>query len=375
MILHLVEDEKVINRTIENFEAVFPNHNLFLCFCNKAKNKEYKPIHVKYTKNVIFYNPKIENINDIDFSLYEKVLIHFLTKAKIIFCKKYLVHKPKMFYSIWGADIYNHILYSRGYELYSNENYYIRCNKSKSILKRVIKKLIRYDKVVVDFIKKDVDFFCCIKEDFQLLQKYIGLSKDAVRLDYFYYPIDQILGSELYDQSIRKDANIILCGNSRSPTNNHEYVLNILNQIQIEDLKIVMPLNYGANLEYSNIVIEKGKDLFKDKFEAITEFMPLNDYNKLMLSAKISVYGHWRGEAYGNIVISLYLGSKVYLSKHSPFFKGLSEMCLKVFELEKAAEKDFLEEISEKDKANNRKIMKDLYNTERLHSLIRIAFE
>ena len=36
MILHLINDEKIVNRTIESYEAVLNNENVFIVFCNKG---------------------------------------------------------------------------------------------------------------------------------------------------------------------------------------------------------------------------------------------------------------------------------------------------------------------------------------------------
>jgi hypothetical protein len=374
MILHLVNDEKVINRTIENFEMVYPNQNFYLCFCKKGKDGYFKPNYIKYD-NIFYYDPLVDKIDNLNLSIYKKIVIHYLTREKAVFCNVFLKHNPKIYYIIWGGDIYNGILYNRGYRLYSKENYFYRKYQNKEKLKIFVRKIIQQDKIEVDFIKNRVNVFFSTKGAIELLHKYIGLSIHSTRLDFFYYPVDQVLGKDLLDKSINKDANVILCGNSRSHTNNHEYVMNILKEVSIGESKIVMPLNYGYDLDYMNFIIKKGKLFFNEKFEAITNFLPLDEYNKLMLSVKIAVFGHWRGEAFGNIVICLYLGSKVYLSNKNPLLRGLIEMGLKIFELEKATKKDFLEPMNQTETISNRKIIIDSYNSERLYTLIREAFD
>ena len=56
MRLHIVPDEKVINRCIDAFNSVFPDENVFIVFLNDEKSL---PQYVQ-KKNQVFYVKEIQ---------------------------------------------------------------------------------------------------------------------------------------------------------------------------------------------------------------------------------------------------------------------------------------------------------------------------
>ena len=55
MILHLINDEKIVNRTIESYEAVLNNENVFIVFCNKGSGN-FVSKFVKVFPPLLFLN-------------------------------------------------------------------------------------------------------------------------------------------------------------------------------------------------------------------------------------------------------------------------------------------------------------------------------
>ncbi len=80
MILHLINDEKIVNRTIESYEEVLSKENVFIVFCNKDSDS-FIPKYVSPRNNVVFYDERYDRIER-DFSTFGKVLIHFLDEKK-----------------------------------------------------------------------------------------------------------------------------------------------------------------------------------------------------------------------------------------------------------------------------------------------------
>lgn len=175
MILHLINDEKIVNRTIESYEAVLNNENVFIVFCNKSSgNFVSKFVHSR--NNVIFYDEKSDKIER-DFSNFNKILIHLLDIRKINFIEKYIRHTPTIYWGIWGGDIYPILLIGRGYQLFSPENSYLKRNK----IKRNLLLLLNYYKIksrkIEKFIHEKVDYIGGDDGDILLLKQYLGVSK------------------------------------------------------------------------------------------------------------------------------------------------------------------------------------------------------
>ena len=73
MILHLVHDEKIINRTIAIFEEVAPNQNIFVVFTRHQLK------YIKPQQNVIFF----QDFKQYQGEKFSSVIIHFLNSRKI----------------------------------------------------------------------------------------------------------------------------------------------------------------------------------------------------------------------------------------------------------------------------------------------------
>ena len=360
MILHLVHDEKIINRLISSFEEAMPQKNLFVCFTKKPLK------YVEKRSNVIIYNCKTK----IDTNLLQNVdsvLIHYLSLKKILFIDKFIKRDVKCYWFVWGTDIYNKLLAARGCPVYYEKKYLSKTMKFLLFLG----KCHIYDyrsRRILSFIKKRINSIVspC---DYPLLKNYLDENNKSENItDFFYYPIEQILNRDLLNKSVT--GNNVLLGNSASITNNHLYAFQYLSKIDIGERQIVVPLNYTINEKYINHVIDSGETIFgKNRFIPLREFLPLREYNELMLSAEICVYGNWRQEAMGNITIALYLGSKVFMSNKSPLFKWFKEVGAIIFELETITNDSF-QVLSQEDKEHNRNLMFSLFAKEKQTEVI-----
>ena len=109
-------------------------------------------------------------------------------------------------------------------------------------------------------------------------------------------------------------------------------------------------------------------------FKVVKNFLLLDDYNQLLLSANIFIYGNWRQEAVGNILIALYLGGKVFLDKRNPLLNFYKSLGLTLFDIEELSDEHLNSKLSSETINDNRKILKQFYSKERLISLIRENF-
>lgn len=374
MRLHIVPDEKVINRAIKAFDSVFPGENVFIVI---LRDGNVQPRYVKVQKNVYFsvYGEEtFWNIVD-DVNRYAAIIIHFFTSESIKFVLS--INHPNIYWIAWGADLYSGLLEDRGFQLYADRKILWRISPKKIpyLLYSLLYKISLYKRAhnMCKAVKK-VHYFVpdSMYDEYPLLLSYYPEFAHLEYKDFFYYPIDEILGSTLY-LSITKGNNVIV-GNSSSPSGNHVLVFQKLKERDIlHDRKVLVPLSYG-NMRYADYVMEKGRQYLGDKFIAVRNFMPLEEYNRFLLSANIFIYGNWRQEAVGNILIALFIGGKVFLEERNPLFDFYKSQGLVIFGMSELIEKQCLFPLSEEDVATNRRILEELYSKKRLYRLIKENF-
>ena len=177
----------------------------------------------------------------------------------------------------------------------------------------------------------------------------------------FFYPSNLYKDIELHTEE-HKEVNIQI-GNSADPSNNHLEVLTYLQKYKDENIKVIVPLSYGDK-EYANEVIQKGKNLFGEKFVPIVEYMSFDNYMKLLSSIDIAIFHHNRQQAMGNITTLIGLGKKVYVSKDVITWNYLSDIGIKIFDI-----KNFnLLLLDNKIQEKNMKLTKDYFSKQNLIS-------
>lgn len=361
MKLHLVNDEKIINRTIDEFEQIYPGQNLWVV---TNRTRDFKIIDKR--DNVI---GRCEFIKNHSREKYDSIFIHLLNKRKINVLKHVDTSNAKVYWIIWGLDLYNKLLVPKGFRLYAPGNSGSRTKGISAIVKRIgewiqSKKTIRFIRKKVDYIVTDTT-----ENDYTILTEFYPKLKDKVWKDFFYYPIDVILNDELMKSET--SGNDIMIGNSASATNNHEYVIDALARFDTGNRRIVAPLSYSGRGNYASVVAAKGKEKWGDRFIPLMTFLPLAEYNKQQLSTSVALFGNLRQEAIGNILIFLYLGAKVFLPQSNPVYDWALSHGLTVKPLENLSQEELDQRLPETDRIKNREILKSLYTRQRMHELMR----
>lgn len=362
--LHLAYDEKVITRTIHYFEEALPHQNKFVILIPR---KDYLCKHVKVIDdNVLYtvYNSKAfwEAVGDM--TQYRNVIYHYLGDELVDFTLK--IHHPNITWVVWGGDLYNEVLVHKGYELYAYPNDIQKGRKERLfpyIYRNKALRRLRRREAAISKIRN----LCLAKCDLLLLNKYLPNLK-FVRRDFFYYPVEDMLGTSLIGKECM--GNNIFVGNSASYTNNHRKVFETLSKYDLKDRQVIVPLSYG---EGRSVALKYGKELLCGNFVPLMEFIPLEEYSRIMLSANIFIYGNYRQEAWGNIVVALYLGAVVVLDPRNPFMKDLLDMGFLVFSTDNIGEA-LNHQLSVDEKKRNRDLINKLYSKDRMIELIKKSF-
>jgi dTDP-N-acetylfucosamine:lipid II N-acetylfucosaminyltransferase len=191
---------------------------------------------------------------------------------------------PKCYWVMWGGDLYVYQLGERNWKW-----------KLREFFRRPV-------------IKKMGHLVTYIKGDYDLAHQWYGAKGEYHEC--FMYTSN--LYQDLDVPNSQHSGINILVGNSADPSNNHEEIFDKLEAFKNQNIKIFAPLTYG-NQTYAQTIIEGGLRRFGDKFEALTEQLPSEEYLKFLGDIDIAIFNHKRQQAMGNTIALLGFGKKVYI--------------------------------------------------------------
>lgn len=126
----------------------------------------------------------------------------------------------------------------------------------------------------------------------------------------------------------------ILLGNSATKENQHVEILEMLKKLEgLENVEICCPLSYGKK-KYREEVIKKGRELWNDQFNPITEYMEFDKYLSFLATCDIAIFNNNRQQAMGNIWLMLALGKKVFLRTDTPMWDNYVNKGVVIFPVE-----------------------------------------
>ena len=198
-----------------------------------------------------------------------------------------------------------------------------------------------------------------IHEDFEFVVSYTQSRMKEVW--YNYYSIDETLG-ELRDQCV--EGNNILVGNSCSLTCNHLDGFRAAKRLRNDNSEIIVPLSYGEPW-LRKVLLKKGTRMFGHRFHPLVDFMPRDEYNKLIKSCSVAIMPHYRPQAFGNILTAMWLGTRVYMSEKSLLYQFFKRIGTIVFSIEKdlaPCSKLPLAPLTEEERNQNRAVIASLYD-------------
>lgn len=371
MNLHLLPDEKIVNRTIEIFESVFPGKNKYLVFLNGKASKYVDNRHPNICLTQYGSNDFKKFVGET--KQYDKIIIHYLSHYSIKFLNE--IEHDNIYWIEWGYDLFNMLLEPRGYRIYYQDSVLDKFIYRNKIVEFVHKKLrfLFPSKAALAAIAK-IKYFVpdSMYDEYPLLLKYYPQFKHLEYKEFFYYPIQQVVDNSIYNKRCY-GANIII-GNSASLTGNHLEVLRILSKIDLGERLVKLPLSYGGSPDYVRFLTDQGTSLLGDRFYSLTSYLSLNEYNNFLLDASYYIYNNYRQEAVGNILVALFFGGKVFLSDNSPLLAFYKRLGLVIYAVSDLSKESLNTPMAEEDVLNNRKIIELHYSLNRLYNLVKHNF-
>lgn len=302
-ILHISIADKFINPFILFIEDHFDisTHHFFILGGDHTKFIALKKSNVYQCHGLLNLVKLIGKMQ-----ISDKIFIHGLSfeLTKILVPQTWLL--DKCYWMILGGDLYfNH--------------------PPKKGLKSNIKNIM--SKFVISRIKH---FITHIEGDYKLAQKWYGANGQWHEC--FMYPSN--LSHEIPKRSlVCEDVNILL-GNSADPSNNHAEAMDKLRNHTKENtnINIYCPLSYGDQL-YARKISAYGRSLFGNKFIALHNFLPLQEYTELLRKIDIAIFNHPRQQGMGNIVGLLGSGKKVYLRNDVTTWQTLKNLGIEIYDI------------------------------------------
>ena len=130
------------------------------------------------------------------------------------------------------------------------------------------------------------------------------------------YPITGVSGPDKL-RLVQRDKHStfrVLIGNSADPSNNHLSILDDLAHFADENIELIVPLNYAGKPDYIKQVVDKGMQLFGEKFTPLLKVIPKSSYDELLSTIDITVFAHERQQGLYAAYYMLLHGRKLFLN-------------------------------------------------------------
>ncbi|HHX61229.1 MAG TPA: TDP-N-acetylfucosamine:lipid II N-acetylfucosaminyltransferase [Epulopiscium sp.] len=388
MVLHIILDDKFGKIIIQRFLEINPQQNIFIVVSNNSKIQNIPLDYAQKTtlihpNNIVQYvDSYMENSTAIVFhGLNEeykwqmierykgKVHLHWKfwgtdgymlphmrkglleKETKKLKLKLYNITPLRYYLTNSGGFIFN--LYAWQYKLRNNDDHFLKK------LEKAIRTVDSISSVVID--------------DYYKIKKALNLKSPHL---YLYYTADKVENIGIKNNT-PSGKNIII-GNSASIENNHLDAFQLLKKLNINNRKIIVPLNYGAGnytTEFLNLIINNGILNFGcENFMPLTNFLDVEEYAKLLSSCSHAVMFHNKQHAAGNINMLLYIGAKVFLSKKNPIYSFLKRNNFIVFNTNQLSQEQLDTSLTQKEIKQNRNQLAKIYSPQLITERHKILF-
>lgn len=172
----------------------------------------------------------------------------------------------------------------------------------------------------LELIRRCAGWILEMEGDYQEIRRHAGVDKRS-----FVAPIltpDDVIEKPLTITRKRADSDNIYniwLGNSGAIENCHRQILLRLAHLKNQCIRIYCPLSYG-NRTYAAYIERLGKFIYKEKFVAIKDYMPKEEYFALFNSIDVAIFNNNRQQGMGNIEEMLRQGKKVYMRRTTPMW-------------------------------------------------------
>ncbi|MEQ8909952.1 MAG: TDP-N-acetylfucosamine:lipid II N-acetylfucosaminyltransferase [Vicingaceae bacterium] len=200
------------------------------------------------------------------------------------------------------------------------------------------------------------DFICCnFKEEYDLLRSLYNT--EAQFCKFSYNDIDEIATNNLLKIGENVGEKVLL-NHTADPSLNHFEILQKLEVIGADEV-VMIPLSYGKE-DYKKHLLSYAKSLNLN-IEPIEKHLPYSDYLESLQQVKCAIFNTSIQQAYGNVLLLLWLGVKVFMRIESPLYRGFKREGFHIYCLEELKGKKDLVRLSLRQQKENQQLLKDHY--------------
>jgi len=350
-VLHIAKDDKFFNGVFAAFETDVRMINRAVLETKSVA--DYKFLYISPLDKLKLLERKsiFHELKDGD---YDVIFFHSLKPEQYSYFN-YIPKNKIIIWWCWGFEIYSEMDGLKAIipiERYKplTKNLHKCLEKSKEgVVKRFFRKWIinpyRYYQRYK--VMKRIDYFQpVIPLEYQLMKKVKGF-----RADEFYYPTCFSNYPMKVKSEIQSGRNILI-GNSQALTNNHIDVWNSIKKFIEPSQKVIFPVNYTG---YHNVAEKLIENIQSESHDILflKDFLPKEEYFKLIGSCRFAFFGVIRQQAMGNINFCINSGMKVFLYRDSLVYRFLKDNGYVVYAIEDINEESLSRALTSEEKEQN----------------------
>lgn len=376
MILHIFSaDNFFLSAAIKTFNNAGLHSEFILIQTKNVKS------HVNHEVNTLTFNSKEYRhfISNLQKSKYTLVLFHGLLTTNELIANDILKLKNvgiKTSWVIYGSEIQIITPFIDNMHGEITKKIYFRLNPLRRLLP-ILKFIKKITNTSLYNIISQIDFVVhFMPHEIEYVETTLNLQKK--HLWFTYVTLEDYLANKLMHQKVQNTKNILL-GNSSSFTSNHAEIIELFSKKLNKNYQynLITPLSYG-NKNYAKYITKFGKEKLGNNFTPILDYMPLEEYNKVLLSCPIVIMNHFRQQALGNIIVALWLGAKVFLNENISTYNFFKQIGIKIFSIQSLKNTDLelcFEMLSDEDTNKNREILKAFFGKENVTQKVKDSFQ
>ena len=343
MYLHLLYDTKFSKGQIELFEKHHPDQSLYLI------TRGDDTLGLDYYNVMLWDGLSKQSLQTIVERCEGNIENVFVYNATDIHCVIALYMKRhfqcRVYWMFFGSDLYDNLYYRYNFPLIDNE----RKTAKKYITDKL--KLFKHWPLFKRFAAK-VDYFCFWNVyDYELLAKYVNT---PAKFKFYTHGLGLTLDHDFTDYKTYNTECLVQINHSASWDGNHLTLLKRLAEIDPErKAKLLLPLSYGSK----SVVNDVERFVAEEKLNAqlLKDFLPRDEYFKVIDNVTTAIYGQHRQEGGGNLIKAFQSGVKVFLREDNNLLQLFRDWGLKVYSFEKDLKSldDLITPLSREDQENN----------------------
>ena len=320
MNLHIVPDNVFINKFYDNLRELGLEKDNKIIVRTQSKK-------LKYIKHSLPFAPLYSSEFGLlagDTTTYDKVFIHQFTPLlyRWVATNKF----RELNWMVWGSDLYNLPSVEAG--LYEPLTFtrYIKNNFSLQKFLYQTKVFILHSRFRKEAYEKVDNVLTWMKSEYEFALEHIPNLQANHRFFFYenelpYQAMDEVLSHR--DTDLPRLKPVYVLGNSSTPELNH---LDAVQWMQSEGVEadLWVPVSYGdANYKRflkKNLAFYRGGEV-----RYFEKYITFQDYMRLLNGADGLIMNNIRPQGYGNILMMMYLGKKIFLNDKNISTRELDE--------------------------------------------------